>query len=177
VDPYFENTGREQQGPNLPNGTGFYMDNFAFGSSPQFAIAWPNGTAPSGLPFTPIFDTTAFAIGQNVATPVDSEQWLNGQVPAVNTVTLEPQTIDATVTGVSSANGLTTYQVSLFPNDLMAIFGTTADVTVYATTSTHTITTTPLASGTVGRFRGLLFDDGGTMRMVASEVENGVPGS
>jgi hypothetical protein len=48
---------------------------------------------------------------------------------------------------------------------------------VYATADTRTITTTPLASGTVGRFRGLLFDDGGTLRMVAREVEDGVPGS
>jgi hypothetical protein len=67
--------------------------------------------------------------------------------------------------------------VTLFPDDLTAIFGKTESVTVYATADTHTITTIPLASGTVGRFRGLLFNDGGTLRMVAREVEDGVPGS
>jgi len=175
--PFIENTGREQQGPNLPNGTGDSVLPLALGTSPLFAIAWPNGTAPGGLPFTPRFDSSSLATGQNIATPVDSLQAPAGQFPTVHTVTLEPQTIDATVTAVASTNGLTTYQVNLFPNDLTAIFGTTPNVTVYATSATHTITSTPLTGGMVGRFRGFLFNDGGTLRMTAIEVEDGVPGS
>jgi hypothetical protein len=171
------NSSREQQGPSLPNGMGFYGNNVLFNGTTQFETAWPNGVAPAGLPFTPSLDASLVTEGQNLATPVASQQWQNDQIPAVPTVTLEPQTIDAMVAGVSTAGGVTTYQVTLFPDDLTAIFGKTESVTVYATADTHTITTIPLASGTVGRFRGLLFNDGGTLRMVAREVEDGVPGS
>ncbi len=175
--PYITTTAREQQGPSLPNGTGFNYDPLQLGGAPQFAIAWPNGKAPIGLPFTPVFDASSIATGQNVATPLAALQTVSPGYPVVNMLTLEPQTIDATVTDVSTANGLTTYQVRLFPNDLTAILGTAVDVTVYATAATHTIATAPLTSGGVGRFRGLLFNDGGMLRMVASEVEDGVPGS
>jgi hypothetical protein len=174
---YVMSSSREQQGPSLPNGTGFYGNNVLFSGTTQFEIAWPNGAAPTGLPFTPSLNASLVTEGQNLATPVASQQWQNHQIPAVPTATLEPQTIDAMVAGVSTAGGVTTYQVSLFPDDLTAIFGKWQTMTVYATADTRTITTTPLASGTVGRFRGLLFNDGGTLRMVAREVEDGVPGS
>jgi hypothetical protein len=175
--PYITNTAREQQGPNLPNEIGLSYVALELETSSQFVTAWPNGTAPTGLPFTPTFDASSIATGQNIAAPLDALQATSTQYPVVNTMTLEPQTIDATVTAVASANGVTTYEVSLFPNDLMAILGTTPDVTVYATAVTHTITTAQLTGGMVGRFRGLLFNDGGTLKMVASEVEDGVPGS
>jgi Domain of unknown function (DUF5666) len=175
--PYITNTGREQMGPSLPNGNGFFYDALSLESSAKYEMAWPNGMAPSGLPFTPMFDSSSLATGQNVATPLAGYPAIAPGYPAVSAMTLEPQTIDATVTSVSTANGVTTYQLTLFPNDMMAILGPTPNVTVYATAATHTITTAALTSGSVGRFRGLLFNDGGTMTMVAVEVEDGVPGS
>jgi hypothetical protein len=172
-----ESTGREQQGPDLPNGTGFYYNNLDLSSSTQFEIAWPSGMAAAGLPFTPNFSAASLVPGQNVATPANSLQTSGNIIPVTNTITLEPQTIDATVNSVSTANGQTSYQVTLFANDFIALFGATNRVVVHVTAQTHTITSLPLASGSVGRFRGLLFNDGGTLRMVATEVEDGVPGS
>ena len=174
---YLENTGREQQGPNLPNGTGFYMNNVQFSSSPQFEIAWPNGTIPAGLPFTPTLIPSSIIPGQNVSTPVDALQTVSTITPTTNIVTLEPQTIDGTVAQVSTVNGQTSYQVNLFSNDFITLFGPSQQVMVYVTAATHTITTSTLTSGSVERFRGLLFNDAGTLRMVATEVVDGVAGS
>ncbi len=98
-------------------------------------------------------------------------------IPVTNTITLEPQTIDATVTSVSAVNGETSYQVTLFANDFITLFGPSNSVVVYVTPHTHTITSSTLGNGSVGRFRGLLFNDGGTLRMVATDIEDGVPAS
>jgi hypothetical protein len=171
------NSGREQQGPNLPNGTGFNNNNVQLAQGAQFEIAWPNGTAPAGLPFIPSLSPTSINVGQNMATPVDTLQNTGNITPATTAVTLEPQTINATVTAVSTLNGQTSYQVNLFSNDLITLFGPAQSVMVYSTAQTHTITTSTLTSGSIGRFRGLLFNDGGTLRMVATEIEDGVPGS
>lgn len=172
---YLETSSREQQGPNLPNGTGFIGNEIEFSVPPQFEIAWLGGTAPAGLSFTPGLNVNAVAVGQNLATPIAALQVTGLVVPAASTVTLEAQTIDGTITGMSTANGQTSYQVSLFPNDLTAIFGTTASFTVYTTAETHTITASALSVGSVGRFHGLLFNNGGTLSMVASVIEDGVP--
>ena len=172
---YVQNDGREQQGPDLPNGTGFYVDNVELNTAPQFEIRWPGGSEPDGLPFTPRLGPASIVPGLNLATPVASQQYVNGIIPPTGTVTLEPQTIDATVASISTANGQTSYTVTLFNDDLISLFGSTATVVVYETAGTHTITSAGLNSGSVGRFRGLLFDDGGTLRMVATEIEDGVP--
>ena len=169
------NTGREQQGPNLPNGTGFYANNVLYTQATPFVIAWPNGTAPEGLPFTPVLGPDSIVVGQNVSTPVDTLQTQTGAVPVTNAVTLEPQTIDGTVTSVSTVNGQNSYEVTLFSNDFIALFGSSQSVVVYATTETHSTTGSALSSGSIARFRGLLFNDGGVLRMVATEIEDGVP--
>jgi hypothetical protein len=170
-------SGREQQGPSLPNGTGFYDNYLQINPSTQFEISWPNGAAPAGLPFTPALNAGSILPGQNIATPLQSLLAVSGVYPVASIVTLESQTVDGTVTAISSVNGLTSYQVTLFGDDLTALFGSTQTVMAYATAATHTITSAPLSVGSVARVRGLLFDDGGTLRMVATEIEDGVPDS
>jgi len=150
---YLENMGREQQGPNLPNGTGFYSNNAQLDPSSQFEIAWPNGTVPAGLPFTPSLNAGSILPGQNLANPVDALQTSGNNIPVTNIVTLEPQTIDATVVAASSVNGQTSYQVDLFPDDLITLFGPGQQVVVYVTAATHTIATSTLTTGSVARFR------------------------
>ena len=174
---YLNTSGQEQQGPSLPNGTGFYGDNLVFNAAPQFEIAWPSGMAAAGLPFTPGLEVSSVAPGQNLATPIAALQTTGNVIPPASVVTLEAQTIDGTVTGMSTVNGQTTYQVSLFADDMISIFGPAKTVTVYATAGTHSVTTSAVSTGSLGRFHGLLFDDGGTLRMVATQIEDGVPGS
>ena len=104
-------------------------------------------------------------------------QFIGNVIPAANVVTLEPQTIDGTVSQVTTVNGQMSYQVNLFSNDFIALFGSAQSVVVHVTAETHTMTTSTLTNGSIGRFRGLLFNDGGTLRMVATEIEDGVAGS
>jgi hypothetical protein len=177
VQSYFFSSGREQQGPNLPNGTGFYDNDVQINPSAQFEISWPNGTAPAGLPFTPTLDAGSILPGQNIATPIEALQTVGNIIPVTSVVTLEPQTINGTVSAISNLNGQTTYQITLFNDDLITLFGSTQTVVAYSTAQTHTITTSPLSVGATARVRGLLFNDGGTLRMVATEIEDGVPGS
>jgi hypothetical protein len=176
-DQILASSGREQQGPNLPNGTGFFDNNLQINPSTQFEISWPSGTAPTSLPFTPAFNATSILPGQNIATPIESLQSVGNVFPIPNIVTLEPQTINGTVAAISNVNGQTSYQITLFNDDLIALFGSSQTVVAYSTAATHTITTSPLSVGATARVRGLLFDDGGTLRMVATEIEDGVRGS
>jgi hypothetical protein len=170
-------SGREQQGPSLPNGTGFYDNDVVINPSAQFEISWPNGTAPTGLPFTPTLNAGTILPGQNIATPIEALQTVGNVFPVPSIVTLEPQTINGTVGVISNVNGQISYQITLFNNDLITLFGSTQTVVAYSTAETHTITTSSLSVGSTARVRGLLFDDGGTLRMVATEIEDGVPGS
>jgi len=177
VQSYFFSSGREQQGPNLPNGTGFYDNGVQINASAQFEISWPNGTPPARLPFTPTLNAESILPGQNVATPIAALQSVGNIVPVANVVTLEPQTIDGTIAAISNLNGQTAYQITLFSDDLITLFASAQTVVAYSTAETHTVTTSPLSVGSVARVRGLLLDDGGTLRMVATEIEDGVPGS
>lgn len=177
VQSYFFITGREQQGPDLPNGTGFYDNNVQINPSAQFEISWPKGTPPAGLPFTPTLNAESILPGQNIATPIAELQNVGNIVPVASVVTLEPQTVNGIVTAISSLNGQTTYQITLFNDDLIALFASTQTVVAYSTAETHTITTSPLSVGSMARVRGLLFNDSGTFRIVATEIEDGVPDS
>jgi hypothetical protein len=151
---------RTQQGPNLPNGIGFYDNNVQINPSAQFEISRPNGTPPAGLPFTPTLNAESILPGQNIATPIEALQTVGNIVPVTSVVTLEPQTIDGTVAAISNVNGQTAYQITLFNDDLITLFASTQTVAAYSTSETHTITTSPLSVGATARVRGLLFNDG-----------------
>jgi hypothetical protein len=47
-------------------------------------------------------------------------------------------------------------------------------VQVYVNGSTQMLNSTPISIGNVARFQGLLFNDGGTLRMVCMQVSDGV---
>jgi len=48
-------------------------------------------------------------------------------------------------------------------------------VYVYADTNTRLFNSAPLSAGSLLRFRGLIFDDNGTLRMDCDQVNDGVP--
>jgi hypothetical protein len=48
-------------------------------------------------------------------------------------------------------------------------------VNVYVNSAAAMFTSSPLAAGGVFRFSGLLFNDGGVLRMVCNQVNDGVP--
>jgi len=134
------------------------------------------------LPFSAQFNPQRLFTGQNVAVYYSSESGMN--IPGyqvVDTVTLMPQTINAIILDVSSSKSFTVYTVGLGEGDLIyvlqaqtGLFPTLSNpyrVVVYADSSTQILTSgLPGVASGVLRFRGLIFDDNGTLRMDCSQI-------
>ncbi len=130
------------------------------------------------LPFTATFSNANFFPGQNVSVFAHDLQ-------TAATLTLTPQTINGTVTAVSSSNGFSLYTVSLAPYDPIPTIqsqvgpitraSSPSTVIVYADPNAHLLNTSPISVGGVFRFRGVIFDDNGTLRMDCNLVRDGVP--
>jgi hypothetical protein len=137
----------------------------------------------ASLPFTANFSSSRVTLGQNVSSLSLGARNLQG-VPIATTVTLAPQTINGTVTAISNSNGFAVYTVTLASYDLIptlqASLGVQANianpssVTVYADTSTQMVNSGTIAAGSLLRFRGLIFNDNGTLRMDCGEILDGV---
>jgi hypothetical protein len=153
--------------------------NSVFSISGQF-------TNVANLPFTPTFSSSTFLQGQNVAV------WTPGipnaqSIENASTVTLEPQTLNGTVTAVSSDNGFAVYTVTLAPYDLIPILQNYSSLTppphliepttiiVYADANALLLNSGTVNVGSLLRFRGLVFDDNGTLRMDCGAIYDGVP--
>lgn len=137
------------------------------------------------LPFVPTFDASTMVAGQNV--DIASQAFIVGgtnYTPA-NTITLIPQTIDATVEDISQERSFTVYNVSLANYDLFpqlavqpgqsTLLTDPSHVQVYVDSNTQKVNTQPLVAGSTLRFNGLVFNDNGTLRMDCGQVSDGVP--
>jgi hypothetical protein len=157
---------------------------FQVGSSTVFTVSGQLSNLQN-LPFTPNFAAATTFTGQNLSifssgTPVagHSEQ-------IATTIALRPQSLTGTVTAVSNSNGFNIYTVALAPYDLIPTLQAYSNpgnrlsnpnaVIVYADTNTHLLNSAPIGIGSVLRFRGLLFDDNGTVRMDCAQINDGVP--
>lgn len=171
---------RQSQGPMTYFGTPIY---YSYGSA-TFGI-WGGLTNLSSLPFTPIFDAADMVAGQDVSMILHSTQIQPYPVYSpVTSVTLMPQTIDATISATGSSGGFTTYTVTLAPYDAFPQFavqgGQTTllkdptDVVVYADSNTQMFNQKPLTAGSPARFTGVIFNDNGTLRMDCIAVNDGV---
>lgn len=163
------------------------MEGFAFNDSQAaFQIAGPVPNLKN-LPFQATFDAATLVAGQNLAITTEATSRTGGPnyhgIPA-STITLLPQTIDATVTSTGTAGGFTTYTVQLasynaFPTFAVQAGQTTqltapSTVVVYADSNTQMLNSTPVATGSLLRFTGLVFNDNGALRMDCFSVANGV---
>jgi hypothetical protein len=170
----------ESQGPfsGLAWGSGFSFGNALFQTSGQL-------TNVRTLPFIASFNAANMVAGQNVLLTshtlgISPEPIY---IPAF-TVTLLPQTINGTVSAVSSSGGFTTYTVALAPYDLFpdlavqsgqtTLLNNPGSVVVYVDSNTQLLNTSALAVGSVLRFNGLVFNDNGTLRMDCAQVNDGV---
>jgi hypothetical protein len=161
--------GWEEQGDELTSQP-INMNEYNFGG----ALFQTSGelTLPASLPFTPVFSSTNIVNGQNIAVSFGSNTFSPGGV-AVSTVTLMPQTINGAITGISTNGAFTVYQVVLPSYDLIPVANGANKITVYVDSNTQMLASSPVAVGSVVRFNGLLFNDSGTLRMVAGRVEDG----
>jgi hypothetical protein len=122
--------------------------------------------------------------GQTVYISTPAFQYTEQYQATATTVTLMPQTINGTVTGISTSGGFTVYSVALgsydmFPNLAQQPGQTTlltnpGTIEVYADTNTTMPTAAVPKPGDTLRFYGLVFNDQGTLRMDCAQVEAGV---
>ena len=137
----------------------------------------------ASLPFAARFESTSMVAGQNVSMTSHAASFSTGSLP-VTTVTLMPQTIDGTISAISTEGGFTTYSVTLAPYDLFPNLSPQPDqatlltnpstVVVYAGSDTLRRNAGILAIGGIFRFNGLIFNDGGTLRMDCAQINDGV---
>jgi hypothetical protein len=137
------------------------------------------------LPFVASFNEANMVAGQNVYVTSPSVS-LNGGVPwaPATTITLLPQTINATILGSSTVGNFTDYTVvlasyDLFPTLAMQTGQTTVltnpiQVEVYVDSNTQMLNSQAIAAGNNFRFYGLVFNDNGTLRMDCAQVNDGV---
>jgi len=137
------------------------------------------------LPFTASFTAANMVAGQNVSITSHATTFSGGPTYVPSTkVTLVPQTIHGTVTGVATDGSFDTYTVQLAPYDLMpalavqpgqtTLLTNPATVVVYVDSNTRMHNATALESGSVMRFYGLLFNDHGTLKLDCAQVNDGV---
>jgi hypothetical protein len=182
--PVLDTFGREAQGFLFPGDRS--SGEFIFSFDSNVAQISPRLTNLQNLPFAPVFTTANMVPGQSVSSTAHALTLQGGPtyVPAT-TITLMPQTINGMVTASASEGSFTTYTISLAPYDLIlnlavqpgqtSLLANPSTVVVYVDSSTQLLNTKQLAVGSVFRFNGLLFNDNGTLRMDAAQVNDGVP--
>lgn len=157
---------------------------FGFGADTLFKVSAQMSNL-SSLPFSPGFNSSNMVAGQSVYISTHAAKFPDApDLVAATTVTLVPQTINGTVTEVSSAGSFTTYTVALASYATFAalarqpgqttILANPGSVVVYVDGNTRALNTAPLAVGSLLRFGGLVFNDNGTLRMDCAEVWDGV---
>jgi Domain of unknown function (DUF5666) len=137
------------------------------------------------LPFTPSFSSSPVMLGANFSTYPTGARDSQGEPYSANVI-VRPQTINGTVTSMSTTNGFSVYTVALAPYDLIPTLqdylvlpspsqlSPPSSVVVYADSNTQLLNSGPIAQGSLLRFRGLIFDDNGTARMDCLEILDGV---
>jgi hypothetical protein len=141
------------------------------GSSTVFAIA-PQFVSLAGLPFTPTFTSANLTAGQTVAVTTSA---LSGTTATAADVYLAPQTVDGTVTAISSSGSYDIYTLTLASGSAFTSLSGASTVTVYASSATAAMNSATIAVGSQVRFNGLIFNDSGTFRMVAGVCPDGNP--
>lgn len=181
--PLFYSLGRQQQGQDYSaqgQGLGVYSSSDAtvFQTSGQFSNV-------GSLPFTASFNASNMVPGQNVALYSQAvTDFYGGQSTTATTMTLMPQTINATVVSASNSGNFSVYSVFLSPDDLFpalavqpgqkTLLTNSSLVEVYVDSNTQMLNTMALAQGSTLRFNGLVFNDNGTLRMDCAQVNDGV---
>jgi len=128
----------------------------------------------TALPFAPSFTSSTIFAGQHVAVLTTG---VTSGAATATTVLLQPQTISGTVTNITILPTYHVYTVTLPSGSWLASITGQSTVLVYTNGSVVPLTTAPTVTGaTIFRFNGYLFNDSGTLKMLAC-VQAGAPGS
>jgi hypothetical protein len=137
------------------------------------------------LPFDATFDLATVVSGQMVAATMHATEEQPSPIyfPATS-ITLLPQTINGTIQSISKDGSFTVYKVKLAAYDAFpalavqtlqaTVLDDPATVVVYADSSTQALNAQAIVVGSPFRFNGVVFNDGGTLRMDCLQIEDGV---
>jgi hypothetical protein len=155
----------------------WYSSNTVFNISQEFSNL-------ASLPFSPTFSSNNFLLGQHLSVFTPGTFTHNSQ--NVGTITLVPQTLNGTVTAISSDAGFNVYTVALATYDLipaLQLYSANSalphitdptTVVIYTDTNSNLLISGAVNVGSLLRFKGLVFDDNGALRMDCSEIYDGV---
>ena len=154
---------RQPLGPMAPSSTTGNTNTVDVTSSTTFQLPGQMATLPA-LPFAPAFSAATLFAGQNVLVAAAS---VSGTTVSAQSVTLLPQTIDGTISAVSTTASGTVYTVTLPSQSALGTLTGQTSVIVYVSASTQMMNATAVAAGSPARFNGLLFSNNGTLSLVA----------
>jgi hypothetical protein len=137
---------------------------------PRYAVF----ATAAALPFTPSFNSSTIFAGQHVGVVTTSTGVTSGAATAA-TVILQPQTISGAITNITPSGAYTVYTVTLPAGHWLATLTGQTTVLVYTNSKVVPLTATTPAVSAVMRFNGYLFNDAGTLRLLAC-VQAGPPG-
>jgi hypothetical protein len=135
-----------------------------------------NNLAGGPLPFTATFSAATLFAGQSVS--VATNGVTNNAATAVF-VALNPQTVGGTIASIGnpgSPAGFTSYTLTLPSDSWLATLTGKTTVTVYTNANVQAINSAPLTVGDTARFHGFLFNNKGTLVLLAA-VEADGPGN
>ncbi len=124
------------------------------------------------LPFAPSFgsfEDTALGQGLSVSY-TNQQQAASEQLTQARTTTLIPRDFSGTVSAITEGGGYTSYTLTLASNDLLTVLSGVNSITAYSNNGTQMELSSPLAVGSTVNMHGLLFNDGGTLKLVCDQV-------
>ena len=134
----------------------------------------------ANLPFTPRFDRATMSAGQRVEA-LSTSQWTHGGgmhgmsgggTLTAASVRLEQQGLRGTVSGYTPSGSEATFVLTVPADSAFAKLTGKTSVTVYQRATTLLTGAANLSIGSVVQARGLLFNDAGTLRLVATRVRS-----
>lgn len=125
------------------------------------------------LPFSPVFSAATLFAGQNVRVTAAN---VSGTTVTADSVTLATQTVNGVVAAQTVSGGVSIYTVTLPAQSALATLTGKTSVVVYVGTATQVVNKAAVVVGSQVRFNGLLFNDKGTLRLVAG-VAGDLPGT
>jgi hypothetical protein len=162
---------RQPLGPSAPVSTTGTSYTVNVTGSTTFGLAGQAGTLPA-LPFAPTFTNATLFAGQNVMVAAAS---VSGTTITAQSVMLAPQTINGTIAAETVSGGFTVYTVTLPSGSALGTLTGATMVTVYVGTNTQMTNAAPLTAGSAVRFNGLLFNNKGTLTLVAGASNDPPP--
>lgn len=124
-------------------------------------------------PFPSVFDADHIVVGQYVKVSLGTVT--PNSIPVPFSFTLLPQTINGLISDIQPASSFTRYTLTLSAESAIPILTGNNSVYIYVRATTTRLNTQPIKIGNYLRATGLLFVDTGSLKMLARQIDDGIP--